>query len=181
MLPYVLLWDPLRQLNVFTQRQTCLDENCRSILQFHSWRIGTSEGNKPRIIHASENTVLLVSAVYSCENGHIILGSDARIIKIIPSQFVPFILLHKIGFTKQFMSTVIHLIGEGQPIHSVIHCVTAQRNENLIQIIQRVQYFIHVKCPHSTIGTEDLADHKVIILLQVMTFRQNASLHITQE
>lgn len=166
-LPYVLLWDPLRQLDiVFVQPQICLVESCDSVMHFQCWRTGSHKGNQPRVIHSIESTILLVTAEYSCGNGHIIFGSDSRIIQIIPAQFVPFVLLHRTGFTKQFISTAIHLIGEGQSIHSVIRYITAQRNENILRIVKKIKYFAHVKSQCSTLTVEELAASEIICLMR---------------
>ena len=57
--------------------------------------------NQDCYIHAFDGIVRLVSAVYDCVNGHINIAHDALILDSIPSEVeIPFVLLHRTGFTK---------------------------------------------------------------------------------
>ena len=70
--------------------------------------------DRPRLLHASAHTVFLVGAVYVCEYGHQILSTDPRILMLIPDHLIPFVLLHRTGFLKDFLQTVILLVQEGK-------------------------------------------------------------------
>ena len=50
--------------------------------------------------------VLLLPAVYGCENGHAVLYTDPYILKQFPEEeFIPFILFHRSGIMREFASS----------------------------------------------------------------------------
>ena len=67
----------------------------------------------------------LVSAVYVCELGYRILAHDQRILDMLPCKnMVPFVLVHKSGFTSNFVCLCASLCQNGMNFHSlegVIH------------------------------------------------------------
>ena len=153
----MLLWDPLGQLtSVFPEPQTCVVNDCFGHLQFTSWRMGQSEGKWPRIIHDVDNVILLVSATYKCDSGHEVIGSDARITQMIPSQYLPFVLLHRTGYTKRFITTVVTLVQDGLTIHAVERFITEQREEFVSQILLRLKHQIEL-ANGVTLSSEELS------------------------
>jgi hypothetical protein len=83
------------------------------------WKLGQSSGNEPRLIHDVEHTVIVVAAVYQCQNGHIVSGSNPSILQLMDSELVPFILLHRTGFSKGLVSSMIQLISEGMTMSGI--------------------------------------------------------------
>ena len=96
----------------------------------NSWKYGQSKGLEPRILHDIDHTILLVSAVWFCDNGHQISSIDSRVLQVVKVKtgFQPFILLHKTGFTSAFITTVIELIQEGNSFSSVERIVKRKRH-----------------------------------------------------
>ena len=68
--------------------------------------------------------IVLVSCKYVCSSGHSYLTTDPRLLEFISSECIPFILMHKIGFTKSLLTKVINLVKEGLCISAFI---TTQR------------------------------------------------------
>ena len=62
---------------------------------------------QPRLLHISEHTAILVSALYVCPVGHEVSSTDPRLMEHNGIPNVPFILLHKTGFMSNFVQTVI--------------------------------------------------------------------------
>ena len=93
----------------------------------------------PRTIHNVNDVVLLVSAIYACEDGHRILAHDARVLKMITSpSLVPFVLLHQTGFTKEFVDLCTSMCHNGMNFHSLEAVIgkhdgiiTLVRNKNM--------------------------------------------------
>ena len=118
-LPYLLIWDPLHQFPLhFRNSIPCIQ--CGSALVVDSWKYGQTNALQPRVIHCLYHTVLLVSVVYMCENGHEVPSTDPRILQMLKvEEHVPFILLHKSGFTRDFVHTILLLYIQGMPLKSI--------------------------------------------------------------
>ncbi len=84
-----------------------------------SWNDGSLKYNAPRLLHDLKSHVLLVSAVYHCKNGHKILSHDERVLNKINEYFIPFILLHKTGFTKDFVNFCCTFCQSGMTFHAL--------------------------------------------------------------
>ena len=82
--------------------------------------------DRPCLLHASAHTVFLVGAVYVCEYGHQILSTDPRILMLIPDHLIPFVLLHRTGFLKDVLQTVILLVQEGLSLRAAENCKRMQ-------------------------------------------------------
>ena len=86
----------------------------------HNWKCGQTNALQPRVLHCLSHTVLLVSVVYTCENGHEIPSTDPRILQMLKvEEHVPFILLHRTGFTRDFVHTILLLYIQGMPLKSI--------------------------------------------------------------
>ena len=83
------------------------------------WNDGSSRYNQPRIIHDVDDFVLLVSSVYVCDGGHKLLAHDERVLKLLPKDTIPFILLHQTGFTIRFVELCQSLCQTGMNFHSL--------------------------------------------------------------
>ena len=114
-MPYVMLWNPLHQFQMhFRDGIRCFHEQCDSSLSVKVWKCGQTNALEPRIIHDVSNTILLVSAVYTCQNGHEVASTDPRILlQLTEEEHIPFILLHKTGFTRDFVHTALQLFVQG--------------------------------------------------------------------
>ena len=70
---------------------------------------------------------VLVSSVYVCSNRHTYVTTDPRVLKLISPECIPFILLHKTGFLKNFVDKVIGLVKEGMCISAIERFIASQR------------------------------------------------------
>ena len=70
-----------------------------------------------------------MGATCKCCKGHYIHSTDPRILKKIDQVYLPFHLLHRTGFTRAFVSEVVHLAHEGVPICAIAIHVTNLREE----------------------------------------------------
>ena len=92
------------------QSLECPHETCTKKSVLKGWNDGHAAHRMPHTIH-DVNDVLLVSAIYACEDGHRILAHDARVLKMITSpSLVPFVLLHQTGFTKDLLTCVLQCV-----------------------------------------------------------------------
>lgn len=117
-LPHILFWDPVHQYSAYFQGGL-LCETCKRNMKKAYWKCGQSEGKQPRLLHDAEHTILLVIAVYSCDNGHTISSTDPSILRKVNPELQPFVLLHRIGFTKAFVRSVIQMISEGMTVSAI--------------------------------------------------------------
>ena len=130
-IPNIILWDPIVQFPALSNAfQHCLVEDCKHVLEGREWQNGRNQVLMPRVIHAIDGIVLLVSRNYVCKSGHRYLSHDERILDRLPSSaHLPFILTHRSGLTMQCLSLVVSLIGEGEKISSVEHALQETRRE----------------------------------------------------
>ena len=134
-LPFVLLWDPLNQFPVsFPQGLPCL--SCSRPLTVLQWKLGQSVGLLPRVIHSIQYTVLVISTIYGCENKHTVVATDPRVLQFLSFQ-LPFV-LHRTGFTKQFIECAINLVSEGLTIAGVEKYVVKSRRKYTAFLLLRV-------------------------------------------
>lgn len=103
-MPNVLLWNPYV---IYPNINLGLSNvSCGSAMYEGYWNDGTSDAKQPRILHGFDNIIVLVSAVYVCYNRHKMLAHDETILQLFPSSAViPFVLLHKTGFTRELVDT----------------------------------------------------------------------------
>ena len=81
------------------------------------------------VVH-STNIVILVSAVYVCENQHTILAHDEAILSCYPTQAaIPFVLLHRTGFTTDFVQMCTSLVRSGMNFYNIESLITERRWE----------------------------------------------------
>lgn len=136
-IPDIIIWDPLSQFPTLVHTfQPCLAENCKLILNRKEWQKGQTSNAMPRIIHAINRIVLLVSRVYVCHSGHRFISHDERILERLPSpSHCPFVLSHRSGLTSECLTLVVSLINEGKKITSVRCALLETRKETFYQNI----------------------------------------------
>ena len=129
-LPRVILWNPLVQIPLLSSILVqCPFEHCESSLVLHSWTMGQNNGRLPRLIHDTEGVALLVSALYKCSNGHLIYSTDPRLMKKISIPYLPFILLHRTGFTRSFITNVGSLVQQGLSMNCIARHIKNVREQ----------------------------------------------------
>ena len=90
-LPSVFIWDPY---TAYPSLFPSGSSSCGGSTRFQYWNDGSSSSTQPRVLHDMHNIVLLVSAVYMCDNGHKLLAHDASVLKRFPThRVIPFVLL----------------------------------------------------------------------------------------
>ena len=139
LLPHVLFWHPLVQFPLLSNTLSkCPTENCTGILMFHTWPIGQSKGKTPRLLHDICNIVLLVGAIYKCNKDHIIYSTDPRFIKRI-DRILPFILLHRTGYTRTFIHCVHSLVQNGLSMQAIAQHISDLRRQHASEMILNLQ------------------------------------------
>ena len=132
-----MLWDPYVTMSLPLQ---CVE--CTQPITRNAWKVGQSGGLLPRVIHDIHSVVILVSCQYKCSKSHSILTTDPRVLALISDEHIPFILLHKVGFTKIFARQVIGLLEEGMSISSIERFIQRQRHlftcEIAAQVMQKL-------------------------------------------
>lgn len=117
LLPPVIIWDPLLQFPHIFAHQFYCDKDSHSTrcvpLTPKRWKNGLSEKDSPRKIYGKDSTVLLVSRVYVCCEGHEIIAHDPSIVDKLPPENVPFYLSHKSGVTRDLANTINSLANTG--------------------------------------------------------------------
>ncbi len=106
------------------------------------WKWGQSDGLKPRLIHNVEHTVLIVAAVYTFVCEHTMVATDPRILKMLQFEQLPFILLHRTGFTKGFINSIIQLVWGGMTIVQVEQYVVNCRREYIASLYVRLKLVV---------------------------------------
>ena len=124
-----------------------------------AWKIGNSPDLNPRLLHSIDSIVLLVSCQYVCQKNHIFLTTDPRLLHLIYSKHIPFVLLHKTGFLKTLVRHVVRLIREGMSISAVERFICHLRKSNFS--IKYKQYANIL-----SLSPDDLSHNAFISLLQ---------------
>ena len=118
--PLVLLWNPnITHHDIVKNRlKKCI--SCGQPYSMGFWNDSSVASREPRKLHSMGNIVILVSAVYICDNNHRLLSHDAVIIDCFPIKAViPFVLLHKTGFLRDFVETCTSLIRTGVNFYGI--------------------------------------------------------------
>ena len=82
LLPLLIIWHPVvTYKHIFVGEELlCPHETCKKMTVLKGWH---GPHYQPRTIHDVNDIILLVSAIYICEDGHKTFANDARILKII--------------------------------------------------------------------------------------------------
>ena len=139
-LPHVLIWCPLTQFSIFFQGSIqCPNANCNKIIGLSRWNVGHSDGHCPRLLHDLNNMVLLVPAVYACDNGHETVATDPYILQKFPEEeHIPFILFHRSGVIREFARIIIGLSIEGLSFSAAERFIKTRRNEFIASLLLRI-------------------------------------------
>ena len=88
--------------------------------------VKTKENNQG--LFTTKSIVLLVGAIYKCSNNHTVYSTDPRYLKKI-DRILPFVLLHRTGFTRTFIHSAISLAQEGLSMLAIARHICAVRKE----------------------------------------------------
>ena len=148
--PYVLLWNPLVQFPLLSKEiEMCPHENCTGKLVFFEWSNGRTKSIQPRLLHDTHHLILLVGAIYTCsDTNNKVHSTDPRLISKLDSTIL---LLHRSGFSHEFVTSVVNLAKEGLPIAAIARHIQKQREEfagDLISML--VQCYIYHSGVHFT-------------------------------
>ena len=127
----------------------------------HGW-MALNKGLLPRLLHDMRHIVLLVGAVYKCCRGHYVHSTDPRILKKINQLYLPFHLLHRTGFTRAFVSEVVHLAHEGLPVCAIARHVTNLREEYGVEQILKLIRDYGTYAQKDALETNFLANPKLV-------------------
>ena len=131
LLPMVILWNPVLMYGTAFPSTGLSCSKCKRPCRMAYWNDGSSEHTQPRLIHDVEDVVLLVSAVYLCDEGHKTLAHDPTVFDMLPSKLViPFILVYKSGFTVNFVNLCGSLCQSGMNFHSLEGVICHRRWEH---------------------------------------------------
>ena len=137
LLPSVMIWHPLIQFPLsYHTLSICPNANCTGVLSFYVWPMGQNKGKQPRLIHDTKSIVLLVGAIYKCSNNHTVYSTDPRYLK----KILPFVLLHRTGFTRTFIHSAISLAQEGLSMLAIARHICAVRKEYVSDRLLNVLY-----------------------------------------
>ena len=146
LLPSIILWDPLQQLECFKDGIKCpfeahgeeeyLLEPRKSRKGEFWWHNGLRSSLTPRQLCSSSWPTVLLSRIYFCTgkmNHRNYIAHDPEILSKIPASYShinPFVLLHKTGFTKELSETVLSLVASGMNLEVVEQVIYQQHITN---------------------------------------------------
>lgn len=137
-LPAIILWHPYA-----THPQFGVMKCSKCGLPMHQvyWMDGSSSDKQPRVLHGVDRIVLLVSAVYACKSNHRVLAHDESVLQYFPNQcLLPFVLLHRTGFTKELVDTCMALVRRGINFYSMEAFILERRWETFAQLSDKNVY-----------------------------------------
>ncbi len=153
-LPYTLIWNPLTQFQPFFRDGVqCPKVSCGSKLHLGRWNVGHSDGHCPRFLHELNHIVILLPALYRCDNDHELLSTDPYILRQLPEEeYIPFSLFHRSGVTREFARTIIGLCIQGLSFSAMERFVQTRRKE----YIATLQLKINCITPHIGVHYQSL-------------------------
>ena len=127
-MPPVILWNPYLIYPQFITPGSIKCTICGSPLLEGYWNDGSSASKQPRIIHGVDRMVLLVCAVYICDNRHKMVSCDEIVLKMFPLKTtIPFYLLHRTGITRDLLDTLVSLCKRGVNFYSMESYIMERR------------------------------------------------------
>lgn len=123
--------------------------DCVSKLQVSRWNVGRSEGHCPRLLHNINYVIILLPAVYECDNKHEVVSTDPYILRQFPEEeYIPFILFHRSGITREFARCTIGLALEGLTFAVIERFIQRRRYENIASLQLKVNCISsHIQLP----------------------------------
>ena len=128
--PRLILWDPISQRTlsggIIACPRCCDDE---TFLRPAHWKDGRNGHNAPRLLFTGGGVTYLVSRVYSCKNGHVIVAHGDSILNLFPcKERLPFLLSHIKGITQELYKTIVLWSNAGLKIAQIeTDCRTTAR------------------------------------------------------
>ena len=122
-LPDVLIWDPVQQFpTVFgtQEKLKCFEPNCELPLQCLRWQDGYRTRYNPRSLYGLNGPVFLIAQILYCSQQHQITTCDARVLaKFSDKTCIPFILLHRCGWTRDLSEMIFALVAQGSSFSDI--------------------------------------------------------------
>ena len=138
--PLILLWNPNITHNKIVEDRLKKCITCGSPYTMGYWNDGSSVSKQPRIIHTIDNLVLLVSAVYICENHHRLLAHDEAVLECFSIRCaIPFVLVHRTGFARDFVTMCTSLVRGGMNFYAIESLILERRWETFLREHSRFQ------------------------------------------
>ena len=127
---FFILWSPYAIYPILFPEHSTTCPTCGCATEHAYWNDGSSTTAQPRLLHDMHHVVLLVSATYVCENNHRLLAHDESILKHFPERrMIPFELLHRAGFTLNFVNTCTALVTHGLNFYNIESFIIERRWE----------------------------------------------------
>lgn len=135
LLPSVILWNPLLTfVHLFQEnKMKCPHSGCSEMAVTNYWNDGAKPYRQPRSIHCAGENILLVSAVFICDDKHRTLAHDPRVLEMIPREMIPFALMHRTGFSRVFIDMVASFCHNGMNFHALEGSIGRMRWDNFIR------------------------------------------------
>ena len=133
--PTILIWNPIMTFqHLFPEKGIkCPHGNCNKLATTVYWNDGSTQYRQPRLIHDIKDVVLLISAVYMCEDRHKTLAHDPRVLGVLPKTMIPFFLLYRSGFSCDLVDLVMSICPSGMNFHSLEAAIKKIRWENYLR------------------------------------------------
>ena len=169
-LPYIIMWDPLISGALGTTPKCPL---CNVSLTGMRWTDASTASLNPRKLYGIESTVLLLSRMYRCSMCKTsFLAHDARILCQGHPQSVPFVLLHKSGFTRALVDMIHGLVRQGMSFYAM---ETLLAENYWTRYCSRQVALVSSMAPNFNPDTADLVSNDLIEKCFLSTFRQEES------
>ena len=118
----VIIWDPLTaSSNLALWCPFCAE--CSGLnrpLKATRWKDGKTTCDQPRRLYGLTNDALLVSRVYVCDQRHQIIAHDPAVLSQVQGVFfIPFLLFHKVGITRELHGFIVSHANAGLTISEI--------------------------------------------------------------
>ena len=158
--------------------------SCGGSTRFQYWNDGSSSSTQPRVLHDMHNIVLLVSAVYMCDNGHKLLAHDTSVLKRFPThRVIPFVLLSRTGFTMDLVNTCTSLCTHGMNFYK-IETFVAERRLDTFSKQHDMHNMAHASsgeiCDFQTLSTPSSPSNDIIAKMVLAKFLDDEKIYLTE-
>ena len=118
----VIIWDPLTaSSNLGLWCPFCAE--CSGLnrpLKATRWKDGKTTCDQPRHLYGLTNNAFLVSRVYVCDQRHQIIAHDPAVLSQVQGVFfIPFLLFHKVGITRELHGFIVSHANAGLTISEI--------------------------------------------------------------